>query len=219
MHLLPCFASPAVFNPRQGSPCRGCAAFADCGKQSLAKVRAYAKTHPLADLAQYLEDELKRAGALPPGQVGDGPTPLPEATVALTVDVPGRTFERVTRKELLDEEKAFLERLPVKVATRMRGMLKRGRFVEIRDGLAAGKNLLPESTMPYLRLGADLLLNGGRIAKADMRRLFMERYGWTEGTAFSRVAITCRVLLEFGAATDEGNVLIRRQNSKSKIEP
>lgn len=206
--MKPCFASPTTFNPVTDSPCRACAAFADCGRGSLAKVRAYTRAHALRDLAEYLEGELKRAGVIPAGRVGDDPSPVREEPVELTVEAPKRTFERISRKELLDEEREFLDRLPVKVASRMRPMLKRGTYREIREGLAAGVNRFPTTALPYLHLGAELLLRAGRVSKASMRAVFMERFGWTEGTAFSRVAITCRVLFEFGAASDDGHVLI-----------
>lgn len=203
-----CFASPTTFTPAPESRCRACPSFADCGREVLGKVRAYAKTHPLNDLAEYLEGELKRAAVLPAGEVGGEPTPLPEASVELTVEVPERTFDRIARKELLPEEVSFLSRLPKKVADRMRPMFKRGTFREFRDAWAAEKNPFAPDQLPYLHAAATLLLQSRRLTKGDLRQHFMERFGWSEGTSFSRVAVVSRIFLEFGFVTDDGHCLI-----------
>jgi hypothetical protein len=208
MPKLRCFGSPTSFNPKPDAWCRGCVDFKECGVVSLAKVRAYARTEPLNDLAEYLESELRRAAVIPAGEVGSDPYPLPEASVQLTVRPPTRTHDPIVRRELLEEEEAFLDALPKKVGDRMRPMLKRGRFREIRDALKSAQNPFPVDAMPYLHSAVERLLSTGMVGKSELKVLYMERFKWSDGTAAARVAVVSRILVEFGVVDDDGHTLM-----------
>jgi hypothetical protein len=206
-----CFGSPATFTPEPNAACRKCAHFRDCAPRVLARVRELAKLTPLADLENYLE-----AGLRDTGLVGH-PTPGAPEALQVTVAPPARDYARITRPTDADEER-WLADQPVKVAKRLRPMVKRGLLREVAPAIAAGKNPFPKDSSPFLNLAMGVLLSGQVLPKAQLRDLFQRSYGWTEGTAFSHVAVATKVFLALGVANDERHCLSLRRTSTTTVK-
>lgn len=200
-----CFASPTAFNPVSDSRCRGCSHFANCGRESHAKLVALARVAPVQDLLDTLATQLQALGLLPVGGEGvSAPVNPPEP-----LQVPERTFGRIRRKELTQQELDLLGKFPVKVAKRMRPLMRAGLFQRLVPDLRAGKNPFPTSENLFLRQFADWLLENGEVVKRQAREGFRNAYGWSDMTAASHVSVAVTLLVTIGVARDAGDRIIK----------
>jgi hypothetical protein len=202
-----CFGSPTAFNPNTGSWCRGCAHFNDCARVSLGKVVALARSSPLQDLADTLETQLRGLGVA--GCASDGGEGQPDQ-LELSGDAPERSFGRIKRKELIDDETKLLASLPVKVAKRMRPLMRAGLFRRLGPEMRAGRNPFPEYENEFLRRMAGWILDRGEVSKINARAGYMQAYGWTEGTASAHVSVACCVMATIDVAEDRGDRIVRK---------
>lgn len=85
------------------------------------------------------------------------------------------------------EDHRAIATTPRKVAGRLESLLTKGFHVIARRKLAAGQNPFPVSGAKHIHLAGEMLLAGG-FTKGQLRQQCIERFQWTEGTAFSEVS-------------------------------
>lgn len=180
--------------------------FGECGRVSLTKLVALAKVAPVQDLADTLETQLKGLGLLPAGPVGAVGDP---DELELTGEGPERAFGRIKRKELTAEELALLAAMPVKVAKRMRPLMRAGLYKRLGPEMREGRNPFPEYENEFLRKMAEWLLQGPVVMKAHATESYMRLYGWTRPTAAPHVSVATHVMVLIGVAHDRGDRLQR----------
>ena len=144
------------------------------------------------DLAQ-----LERTAAVVSAQA------FPASEVTTTIPAPEPAAVQV--KLAIDTTaQSTLDALPVRVAKVMKPLLKRGLDTKARYSIAAGKNPFDDSTPRWLQTAGQCLLDGG-MTKAELRERFMREFGWSEGTAFSRVSIVATLLPALRIASVAGD--------------
>lgn len=204
-----CFGSPTSINLAQGSLCRGCSHVAVCGQTSLDLLIALARVAPVQDLADTLHTQLQGLGLVPAGEVGISPLPDAQESLSLPDEGPERSFGRIRRKELTQQELELLGKLPVKVAKRMRPLMRAGLFNRLVPDMKAGKNPFPTTENEFLNRFAGWLLQGGQVVKKAAREGFMTAYGWTDMTAASHVSVAVTLFVTLGIAKDAGDRIIK----------
>lgn len=204
-----CFGSPTSINLAQDSLCRKCPHLAKCGRSSLDLLLALARVAPVQDLADTLHTQLQGLGLVPAGEVGVSPSPDAQEAPTLPGESPQRSFGRIRRKELTQQELDLLERLPVKVAKRMRPLMRAGLFNRLAPDMKAGRNPFPTTENEFLNRFASWLLQGGQVIKKDARDRFIKVYGWTDMTAASHVSVAVTLFVTLGIAKDSGDRIIR----------
>ncbi|RQT26088.1 hypothetical protein DF037_20580 [Burkholderia contaminans] len=104
-------------------------------------------------------------------------------------------------------EEALLASVPLRVAKVLKPMLKRGLDARARYRIANGENPFGTGSAPWLRLAGAMLVAGG-FTKAKLRAEYIRAYGWSEGTAFSRVSIVVALFPALGIARLAGDRLV-----------
>lgn len=132
---------------------------------------------------------------------------LPATTVETTIEAPTRAALSVKLSVDAPMQSA-LDRLPVRVAKVMRPLLTRGADVKARYSLANDRNPFDTTTPRWLQLAGESLL-AGSFTKAELRERYIKEFGWSEGTAFSRVSIVATVLPALRLATVMGHRIVR----------
>jgi hypothetical protein len=107
-----------------------------------------------------------------------------------------------------EREHDLLATLPVRVQKVMRPLLKRGGDARARLALAKGQNPFDGRGPQWLRLAGEKLLAGG-FTKGDLRRAYINEYGWSEATAFSRVSIVVSVIPALRLGRVAGDTVLR----------
>lgn len=187
-----CFGLPSVF--LAASPvCAGCKSRDLCVSASHQMLVSLSTRMDVSrDLAQ-LERTARvvRAQAFPATEIETTiPAPAPAAVqIKLAIDAGAQSM---------------LDNLPVHVAKVMRPMIRRGLDTKARYSIAAGKNPFDESSPRWLQTTGECLLAGG-MTKAELRARFMSEFGWSEGTAFSRVSIIATLLPALRIASVAGD--------------
>jgi hypothetical protein len=169
------------------------------------------------DVVNGLEGAMRAAGLPVPDEL---PAPAQGALASLvtSVSVPERDFRPVVRDTSPDEDR-WLATLPVKVAKRMAPMVRNGLLRSVPAAMAAGRNPFPADRNAFLNLGMDRLMAEGRVSKAQLRSVFQTAYAWTEGTAFSHVAVATKVFHALGLIEDRDNVLILSRKQTATMNP
>jgi hypothetical protein len=101
-----------------------------------------------------------------------------------------------------------LDMLPVYVARYLRPLIKRGHDVKARHNIAAGAQPFDASVPRWIQLAGERLVKFGGFSKAELRDLFITEFGWTEGTAFSRVSIVAGLLPALRIAAVSGDRIV-----------
>lgn len=171
-----CFGLPSIYH--QESPrCRDCSHREGCESTAYAKLVALSRSVDVTDaLARFQH----RAGPVRPVEAHE--------TVSLSAVPPERSARRERLKvSLNDIDQALIDALPVKVATKVRRMMQRNMDQMARHLLAQGKNPFPLKGAGFLHVACELLLSGG-FTRSRLRQTYVERFGWTNGTAAAHVS-------------------------------
>lgn len=174
----------------------------------LGKLKSFAQHINLRDQLAKFESRSDGATSAPAAPVG----------VTVTVNVPARTarFEKV-RVGLTEQDRALLERLPVKVAKKAKLLMEQNLDKVARKELAAGRNPFLLKGNGYLHVACEMLLNGG-FTRASLREEYIKRLGWTQGTAFSHVSVVVSLFSALGLAVETDHGFQMPQELKTKIE-
>jgi hypothetical protein len=191
-----CFGLPSVFH-QESERC------GQCGQRSECEPAAYARLIGLQKRGIAVGDALVRFQTREEKHLRS-PGELPE--VKVTIAPPERTVrpEKV-RLALSPDDQAALERLPVKVAKKVRLMMQKDEDRQGREALKAGRNPFNFEGARYLNVACDLLLSGG-FTRASLRNAYCERLEWTTGTAASHVSTVVNIfpLFKFACETQQG---------------
>jgi hypothetical protein len=131
---------------------------------------------------------------------------LPAGTVATTIAAPASAAVRVNLA-IDPPTQSVLDSLPVRVAKVMKPLMTRGQDAKARYCVATGKNPFDASNPRWLTLAGEVLIAGG-FTKAQLRERYMKEFGWSEGTAFSRVSIVATLFPALRIATITGDRIV-----------
>lgn len=186
----------------RSSACQGCADRIDCA--TVAKgvlVSLSDKIDVSAELA-CVEHILAAHTGAPSEAVVVAST----LTTTIATPVKSVTADRV-KVDLSDRQKDLLATLPVKVADKLRPMLKGGLAERLMPELKRGINPFPRKTQPYVADAVDMLLKDG-FTRASLREFYIDHYKWSKETAFSRVSIVVGLVFALEIAIENGDRLV-----------
>jgi hypothetical protein len=191
-----CFGLPSVFAAGTQT-CTACASRALCVPACYSMLVSLSdKIDVAAPLAQ-----LERTAKVVTAQS------IPAPTVETTIAAPAPAAVRVNL-ECGAREQELLASLPVRAQKVMRPLLKRGGDARARLALAKGQNPFDGRGPQWLRFAGEKLLAGG-FTKGDLRRAYIDEYGWSEATAFSRVSIVVSVIPALRLGRVAGDTVLR----------
>jgi hypothetical protein len=102
------------------------------------------------------------------------------------------------------EQESVVASMPAKIMERLRGLLLARFDRKASVALLHGINPFPERGAKHMHLAGQLLLAGG-FTKSQFRKECEQRFGWTEGTAFSQVSQAIALLRGLGLTTEHGD--------------
>jgi hypothetical protein len=191
-----CFGLPSVFNAGTQT-CMACASRSECVSACYSMLVSLSdKIDVTAPLAQ-----LERTAKVVTAQS------IPAPVVATTIAAPAPAAVQVNLEHGARENE-LLATLPVRVQKVMRPLLKRGGDARARLALAKGLNPFDGRGPQWLRLAGEKLLAGG-FTKGDLRRAYINEYGWSEATAFSRVSIVVSLIPALRLGRVSGDTVLR----------
>lgn len=190
-----CFGLASIFDPDQCGPCPE---RHSCEATCLSVLRKVSEKVNVGDILDAYQKRLEGAGETPIGDLTLPPA-LPEASIV----APQRTVKMAfPARGLTPEQEQEFSRLPVKVAKKLRAMARSGTLAKIHSLLLEGQNPFDDYGNRFLRTACDELLRGG-FTKASLRGVYETLYGWSEGTAFSRVSVACSILKTLKIAVEK----------------
>lgn len=218
IHAPGCFAAASVFS-HDSNICKACSAFAPCSEasvetlkriQGLVNVEDLLKKHSVAKAKYQALGQVKFDAVPPANKFAEA------AKIAIESreqpKMPVEPVERHTEKvkvmvEIDATTNDIIAKLPVKPRDLAVTLCKRGTLDTMRGDLSAGRNPFATSKPEFMRVVCDALLNGG-FTKPQLKKLFMEKLKWGDGTAGSHVAIACALITAFGIVQENEGKLI-----------
>ena len=193
-----CLGSATTLNLNSQSVCRGCEHLVACGTEVIGKLTMMSKSIPIADILVNLRTQFESV-------VGTDSLAISEPVLALTGSAPERSIGRLKRRELTERETKLLDKMPIKVAKRMRPLMRAGIFGQIKPDIVAGRNPFPVYENHFLHTFADLLIRQRKVVKSKMAVVFAQQYGWTPATAASHVSVAIAVFMILELTVDQGD--------------
>lgn len=180
-----CFGSPTAYNPELPD-CQTCEFVDLCGLEA-----AKARDRLLRDLG--LSEEV-----------------LATRTVSKPKPAPKRPPVAGPSKPV---EKKAEPAAPIPGVSKKGGELVRAIQREVSDLgalLRAGENPFVNRTPRYMGVVCDMLLAGG-FTKRELRLAFIDRLGWSDGTASAHVSIVVSALPAIGAVVERGGRFVIKE--------
>lgn len=190
-----CYGLPSVF-VAESKTCSACVEKGGCVAACHGMLMSLATKMDVTTNLAYLERTAKVVTA----------QSIPASNPTTTIAAPAMASLKVNLTMGAREE-ALLASVPVRVAKVLKPMLKRGLDARARYRVANGENPFGTGSAPWLRLAGDMLLAGG-FTKAKLRVEYVRAYGWSEGTAFSRVSIVVALFPALGIARLAGDRIV-----------
>ncbi len=194
---LHCFGSATTFNLNSSSRCHTCKDKVQCGSVALTSMGLLKHTTDIADIYTNLATQFSE---LVPHLTDAG-----NYKVVFRGAEPKRSVGRLKRRDLTKAEQALLDTMPVKVAKRMRPLMRAGIFAQLKERFQSGENPFPVEENNFLHEFASRLLMNGSIKKAEAGSIFAKQYSWTPATAASHVSVAVAVFMVLGLTEDRGD--------------
>jgi hypothetical protein len=189
-----CFGLPSLIH-REAPHCAACPFVNECERVALNKALALGVYIKIPDVIARLKSRGNNNGQ-PTAVTGVAPltrtTSGEKLNLALTVT-----------------DHDLLARMPAKVRVKVEQMMKRGQDLAGREALKRGENPFPFVGSQYQHVACEMLLAGG-FTRSELRRRFMDRLGWTEGTAYPHVTTVVWMFLALGFAEEVRGKLVQK---------
>jgi hypothetical protein len=175
-----CFGMPSMY--RADKPiCRGCSFHADCGPVALGRAKAINAKVDVSDVIGAISD---RDSVVTP--------------VFVQLDSTKEDLARVAPKakvthDLTIADKIKINRLPKKVAEKLKRLLESNADKLARESFKMGRNPFPIEGSKQLHVACELLLRGG-FSREELRQGYIDKLGWSETTAFPSVTTAIHLL-------------------------
>lgn len=189
-----CYGLPSLIH-RDSPHCGECPFLDECERVALNKALALSLYIDIPDVVARLRNREGQKGQ--PTAV-EGVTPLTRTT----------SGEKV-RMALTQQDFALIKQMPAKVRQKVELLMKQGKDVAAREALLRGENPFPFAGAGYLHVACELLLAGG-FTRAELRKTYMQRLGWTEGTAYSHVSAVVAIFPALGIAEEIAGRFVRK---------
>ncbi len=195
-----CFGSATSFNLNVGSRCHSCPEKLRCGSIAVTSMGILKQHIEIGDI--YANLLVQFSTLVPNVTVKAG-----DYKVKFRGEEPKRSVGRLKRRDLTATELRLLDTMPVKVAKRMRPLMRAGIFAQLKERFQTGENPFPTDENHFLHMFASRLLADGKVKKSEAGALFANQYGWTPATAASHVSVAVSVFMVLGLTTDRGDSL------------
>jgi hypothetical protein len=189
-----CFGLPSLIH-RDSPHCAECPYLNECERVALNKALALSAYIQIPDVIARLRNR-------------DGQKGQPTAITGVSHITRTTSGEKV-RMALTEEDVATVKQMPVKVRRKVELLMKQGKDVAAREALLRGENPFPFEGSGYMHVACELLLAGG-FTRAQLRKEYMRRLHWTEGTAYSHVSAVVAISRAIGIAEEIGGKFVRK---------
>jgi hypothetical protein len=162
----------------------------------------------VTDMLARFEKVTSRAETTPLKAIDVVTTEVDEAPLQTSIAAPERTtkVERV-KVDLSDNDLAVIGTMPKKVQVKMRKLMQLNLDKAARRAITVGDNPFPFIGNGYLHVAFDMLTHGG-FTRATLRQVYMQRLGWTEGTAFPHVSAVVWLFPAMKIAVEEAGLFV-----------
>ncbi|WP_151708880.1 hypothetical protein [Acinetobacter brisouii] len=209
-----CFGS-ATCHSRDSDVCKACQINERCSEEVIKTLERIRGVVNVSDLLRDHTAAMNKAKAMKSStssttepkneQPSIKPTRPTPTTAARKTKVENATIE-------IDEDsQSIIATLPVKAQSFAVSLCRSGAMASIKRSISKGKNPLSNTTLKWLSLAIDRLIQGG-FTRSSLKNDFVTQFEWKEGTAGSYVSILVSIFICFEVAIEQGETLIINPN-------